>query len=78
MLLLPPVSLPAEAWRIPLEEEREVQLYSLIPLYAEEMDFKLRRGTEALIDRFEKAGVTDVLDVRRPKAIARRRFWPFG
>ena len=78
MLLLPPLSLPSEAWRIPLEGEREVQLYSVMPLYAEEMDFKLRRGTEALIDRFEKAGVTDVVDVRRPNLLARRRFWPFG
>jgi hypothetical protein len=78
MLLLPPVSLSSEAWRIPLQGEREVQLYSLTPLYAEEMDFKLRRGTEALMDRFEEAGVTDVVDVRRPNLVARRRFWPFG
>jgi Suppressor of fused protein (SUFU) len=77
-LLLAPLSLPEEAWRIPVEEGREVQLYSLIPLYAEEMDFKLRRGTEALIERFEKAGVTDLIDVRRPNLLARRKFWPFG
>ena len=78
ILLLSPLSLPSDAWHVPVDEDRDVQLYTLTPLYAEEMDFKLRYGTDALVERFEKAGVTDVVDIQRPNVLARRRWWPFG
>jgi Suppressor of fused protein (SUFU) len=42
-----------------------------MPLYQDEIDFKLENGIDALYERFGKAGVSDVLDINRPSCIKR-------
>jgi hypothetical protein len=44
----------------------------MYPLYAEEMNHKLKHGAESLLPRFEKHGVTDVIDVNRKNVCAKR------
>ena len=75
MLLIPPVSLPEEAWKVALPDGRSVHLWSLLALYPEEMVLKLQRGADALLELLEKNGVDDVLDKDRPNVAARRRWW---
>jgi hypothetical protein len=41
------------------------------------MDLKLERGSEALIDAFERAGVTEEVDTARRSAAGRKRFGLF-
>jgi hypothetical protein len=45
--------------------DQRIHLLTLVPLYREEMEFKLRHGLNALVERLDKAGVTELLDVRR-------------
>jgi hypothetical protein len=45
---------------------KTVRFYAVLPLYAEEMDLKLRRGADALIELLDRAGVHDVVNVDRP------------
>lgn len=40
--------------------------YCLIPLYKEEIDLKMNRGMDELLDLFEKNDVSDIVDVERP------------
>lgn len=47
-----------------------VRFWSLLPLHADEMDYKLRYGVDALAERLEAAGVSDVVDLARPSAVA--------
>lgn len=58
--------------------DREVRFQSVIPLYTDEMDFKLAQGADALFDRLGDAGVSEGLDVGRPSVVGgaakRRRF----
>lgn len=53
-ILLPPLLAPDGFDQLKLPG-RTVHFYALCPLYAEEMDLKLREGTNALLDRFEQA-----------------------
>ncbi len=52
---------------------KKVTVLSVVPIYREEMQRKLDRGTESLIAGFEKERVTELLDVRR-RNTCRRKF----
>ena len=41
----------------------------VVPVYKEEMDFKLREGAEKLQDLFVEKGITELVDPRRTNAI---------
>jgi hypothetical protein len=76
-LLLPSVTLPAAFHEYVRSDGATVRFWSLYPLYAEEMTLKLRKGSEAVLDHFESAGITDVIDKGRPNVAARKGWWPF-
>jgi hypothetical protein len=44
---------------------RNIVCHSVIPIYPEELDVAMHRGSEELFRRLAKAGVSDVLDVSR-------------
>ena len=77
VVLLPSVTLPMEFHRFERSDGTVVRFWSLYPLYAEEMNLKLRKGAEAVLDHFEKAGITDVIDRNRPNVAAKKKWWPF-
>lgn len=65
-LVADPVLFNAGFRRLYAGPEKTINFLALVPLYREEMDFKLRHGYEALAERLAEAGVTELLDVRRP------------
>jgi hypothetical protein len=64
IILLPSVTLPKEFMEI-VTDKKKVRLYSMIPLYKEEMNFKIKNGVESLVNKFVKFGVSDMIDVDR-------------
>ena len=40
------------------------------------MDFKLQKGTEKLLERFDRAGYNEVVIPDR-RDVTKRRLWPF-
>ncbi len=65
MLILPAA---IEEFQVLSLTGREVAFFMLVPLFEGEMQLKLDKGTDALIDRFEAANihVLDLADPRRP------------
>lgn len=45
---------------------KTIHFYGVVPLYRDEMDFALSEGHETLAARLDAAGVTELLDARRP------------
>jgi Suppressor of fused protein (SUFU) len=75
-LISQPIRFGPELLEIEVSPTKTVQLLSLVPLYREEMDYKLQRGCDALYERLDAAQVTELLDVRRKNTCARRfGFW---
>ncbi|UOQ66541.1 suppressor of fused domain protein [Hymenobacter volaticus] len=74
MLLLPSLSLPDEFRELKINDEKTINFYCLYAIYKEEMDLKMRKGYEVLLDKFEKYGITDVVDLNRPNAAAKKGF----
>lgn len=76
MIVLPPLSLPESVHRLQRPSGDVVRFWSLVPLYAEEMDFKLKEGSDALLEKLDEAGVGDVVDPSRRNVVA-KKLWPF-
>jgi hypothetical protein len=52
MIAMPPFQVPKEFMKLELSD-RIVHFYALCPLYIEEVNLKLKKGVEALLDQFD-------------------------
>jgi Suppressor of fused protein (SUFU) len=75
VILLPGVTLPEEFTFIETED-KVISILSMVPLYAEEMDFKLKKGSGALLDKFDKFDIGEIIDVNR-KNTCKKKFGLF-
>jgi ribosomal protein S27E len=73
-LLLAPLLADQEFWSLKVNEEKTIRFYSLVPLYREEMEFKLKQGADPLLDKFGEHEVTELLDIKR-KNVCKRGWW---
>lgn len=71
-----PRAAPEEFMQLKVDDETTIWFWALYPLYREEIDFKLKHGSDALFERLENAGVTETVDIRRPN-VCRKRFGLF-
>jgi hypothetical protein len=70
LLLLSPV-LPSEDFQeLYINEQKTINFWSLIPLYAEEMNYKLDYGLERLVTRFDEQCISELLDPNRANLCA--------
>jgi Suppressor of fused protein (SUFU) len=76
MIVAYPVSLPLEFHRLRVNEEKEISFFALIPLFQNETDFKLQKGSEALYQMLDKAGANDRIDISRASCI--KKSWLGG
>ena len=65
-----------EFFTLRLPDERKVHFFSLLPLYKEEMDFKLKQGNDKLVEKLHSNGVNEIVNLNR-KNVARKTFWFF-
>ncbi|WP_295816256.1 suppressor of fused domain protein [uncultured Deinococcus sp.] len=74
----PVVTLPDEFVKLDVGDST-VWFYAIYPVYAEELQFKIDNsgGADALFGRFEKAGVTELVDPLRKNVCAKRKFGRF-
>jgi hypothetical protein len=71
-LLTLPLSLPRDFVTLKAHRSKTIVFFTLIPLYQEEMELKLQKGTDELLNRFAKARINDVIDPRLGKMSAKR------
>jgi hypothetical protein len=64
-LLSAPILFEKEFRTLEIRNDKIINFLSFIPIYKEEMQFKLDHGTDALYERFDKYNVTELLDVGR-------------
>lgn len=75
------MSLGVELSRLRRADGADVYFWAVVPLYADELAFKLRAGTDALTDAFDRARITHVVKRDRPSALTSGKkpgWWPFG
>jgi len=69
MLVLFPEQFGEEAVICEMPDGSQVIFYQIVPLYDDEMNFKLQNGTETLLAKMS-AEMTAVVDINRPSALA--------
>lgn len=74
MLLLPSISLGTQFFELKITE-KIIRFYCLYPIYKEEMEFKLKNGSDALIDKFEKYNISDIVDINRRNTCIKKGLW---
>jgi hypothetical protein len=74
ILLLPSISIKRDFNELKIEENKTVNFFCLWALYKEEMQYKLDKGTDALIEKFIKHGIGDIIYLNRPNACKKNRF----
>ena len=52
---------------------KTIAFYVLLPLYLEEVELKLSKGTDELLDRFDEYEIDAVIDIERPNVAKKRR-----
>lgn len=72
-IILPSVSVSPAFYELPIDTDKTITFLSVVPLYEAEMNLKLRKGVDALLDLFDSKGVRDLVDPVRPD-LARKRF----
>ncbi|MFD0587276.1 suppressor of fused domain protein [Paenibacillus sp. GCM10027627] len=76
IILLPPVDVHEDFLSLEMGDGRTISFYAIVPLYSEEMDFKLKNGSEPLIDKFDKYGINEIINLnRRNTCKSRLKFW---
>lgn len=75
-ILLSPIGVPDAFQRLRVSDEKEIAFYSVVPLYKEEIDLKVRVGTDELLNRFLSKHVTDVIGPDRLN-VAKKMFGLF-
>jgi hypothetical protein len=68
-MLVPPLTTSVEFHHLLVPPLRTIHFHALLPLTAAELAFKLKHGADALMERLEKAKVTELLDIRRKSVV---------
>jgi len=76
MILIPPLSLTGEIHRLERRGGQVIRFWNLLPLYAGEMELKLKKGEDELFKLLDQAEISDIVDVDRQN-VAARKWWPF-
>jgi hypothetical protein len=71
-LLMPPLIAP-EGFETLEVGEREVHFLAVMPLHRDEMQLKLDKGLDSLLDLLDRAEITEVLHVDRSSVVPARR-----
>lgn len=72
MVLLPSVIFDEEFHTLKLDNKL-INFYTLVPLYKEEVDLKLKKGIEALFDGFDKYHINDIIEINRINTAKRKK-----
>jgi Suppressor of fused protein (SUFU) len=75
-LLYQPQLIPEPALELKIDEEKTIWFYSVVPLYQEEMDLKLKKGSEALFKLLDAHDVNELIDIKR-KNVCKKKRWLF-
>ena len=72
-IILPPLTAPDAFRTLEVGPDKRITFHSVLPLFPGEMDLKLKKGTDALLDLLDAQHVNDAVDPAR-KDVTRKRF----
>ena len=74
MLLLPSIVFDPAFQELKINEDKTIRFFTIYPVYSEEVELKLKKGTDALFDGFNRIGLTDIVRLDRENSVRRKKF----
>jgi hypothetical protein len=74
-IILPSVTVPDDFHTLSIAGVKDITFFAVVPLHEAEMNLKLRSGTDELLKRFDKHGVSDIVDPARRNTVKRFGLW---
>lgn len=68
-ILVRPFRIPAGFHELKVNDEKTIRFFSVMPLYNEELEFKLKHGAFAIEKALYEAGYSEVLDPKRKSVV---------
>ena len=65
VMLASSMELSADFTEIELENDKAIDIYTLIPLYKEELEFKKQNSASDLLEKFDKFGIEEIVKIGR-------------
>jgi hypothetical protein len=72
-LISVPMLVDKEFWALKTAD-KTIRFYSIVPIYSQEMDFKVKQGADPLIDKLGEREINELLDIKR-KNVCKRGWW---
>ena len=76
VIILPSINVPQDFRKLNISENKVIEFFSVVPLFEEEMNLKLSKGSDFLLDKFDKYGISEIIDIKR-RNVAKKRFGLF-
>jgi hypothetical protein len=73
-MLSTPKRLPEQAYRLRINKDKTIYFHSVIPIYKEEMEYKLKHGAAALLEKFGSDHVDELLNINRKSVVKKGLF----
>jgi hypothetical protein len=73
-MLSTPKRIDANFYKLRINKDKTIYFHSIIPLYMEEMNYKLKHGAEGLLKLLNSNGVNELLDINRKSVIKKKIF----
>ena len=74
-ILLRPQRVPVDFHTLKIEEEKTIHFFAVVPLYADELAFKLQNGAEAVENSLVAAGYSELIAPVRESVIPKTGFF---
>jgi len=65
-----PVPFPLDFFKLRIDASKTIRFFTVLPMYAEEVAFKLDNGLDPLMDLYDQHNVTSMIDIHRPNVCA--------
>ncbi|MEO1030537.1 MAG: suppressor of fused domain protein [Bacteroidota bacterium] len=73
-LILPSVTFDKD-FTVIVKDGRQINIYSILPLYKNELEYKIEHGYNKFLDLLIKANGEEVLDINRKNLVSKASFW---
>jgi hypothetical protein len=73
-IIIPSVSVPSDFHQLVINKTKTIQFFSVVPLYEIEMEYKLKKGTDQLLDLFDEYKINDIVNINRNPVVS-KKWW---
>jgi len=75
IIIAPPLLSPKDFFTLEINENKTIHFFSILPLHTNEMNTKLKKGSDDLFENLDKQGVNELLNINRP-SVYKKSWWP--